>query len=526
MSLSWEFPYPSRRSPVFAENVVATSQPLAAQAGLDMLRRGGNAVDAILAAATTLTVVEPTGNGIGGDAFAIVWDAAGLHGLNASGRAPQSWDPARFRGRDAMPETGWDTVTVPGAVSAWSALHDRFGRRPFAESFADAIRYARGGFTVTPVIAGQWSKAQQKLGDMADFGAAFLPGGRAPRAGERFAFPEQADTLERIAESGGESFYRGELAQRIVAHARMQGGALSEVDLGEHRCDWVDCISAPFADVEIHELPPNGQGIATLMGLGILRHLDLPRYPVDSADSIHLQMEAMKIAFAETARHVADPSHMEVQPQALLDEAFLAERAREIDPRRAAYPEARLRPDRGTVFLTAADASGMMVSYIQSNYAGFGSGVVVPRTGISLHNRGSGFVLEPGHPNCVGGGKRPYHTIIPAFVTRAGAPVMGFGVMGGHMQAQGHLQMILRVFTHNQNPQAASDAPRWYVHTDFTVGLEPGFAPGVVAELERRGHRMVADPAFGFGGAQLAYRLENGYCAASDHRKDGQAVGF
>ena len=427
MALSWEFPYPSRRSPVFASNVVAASQPLAAQAGLEMLRRGGSAVDAALATAITLTVVEPTSNGIGSDAFAIVWDGTGLHGLNASGRAPRGWDLARFNGRETMPETGWDTVTVPGAVSAWSTLHQRFGRRPFAELFEAAIRYARGGFSVTPVIAGQWSEAQLVLGEIADFRAAFLPGGRAPQSGERFAFPAQAATLEAIAESAGESFYRGDLAGRIVAHAQAQGGALSADDLGEHHADWVACISTPYEDVEVHELPPNGQGIAALIGLGILRHLDIAKYPVDSADSIHLQMEAMKIAFAEIARHVADPEHMQVKPQALLDDAFLAGRAREIDPRRAGQPRARLQPDRGTVYLTAADSSGMMVSYIQSNYAGFGSGVVVPETGISLQNRGSGFVLEPGHPNCVAGGKRPYHTIIPAFVTRNGEPLMSFG---------------------------------------------------------------------------------------------------
>jgi len=526
MNLSWDFPYASRRSPVFANNVVATSHPLAAQAGLQALHDGGNAVDAALATAITLTVVEPTSNGLGSDAFAIVWDGSQLHGLNASGRSPKAWSPERFKGLSEMPQTGWDTVTVPGAVSAWTTLHEKFGKRPFEDLFNAAIQYARDGYVMSPIIHNQWTEAQKELRHLADFARDFLPQGRAPQVGETFSLPAQADSLEKIATSRGKAFYCGELADKIVAHSDANAGAMTLDDLGQHQSEWVECVANDYKDIRVHEIPPNGQGITALITLGLLRHLDIEQYPVDSADSVHMQMEAMKIAFAEAFRHVAEPSAMQVTCEQLLDDAYLAERAKEIDIKKAQFPESKLLNDKGTIYLTTADSSGMMVSYIQSNYAGFGSGIVVPDTGISMQNRGSGFVLEPGHPNCVAGGKRPFHTIIPAFVTRDGAPLMGYGVMGGNMQAQGHVQMVLRIFDFGQNPQTASDAPRWYVHNDFTVGLEEGFAPDVVNDLKARGHNIVASPEFGFGGAQLIYKTDSGYCAASDHRKDGQAVGF
>ncbi len=526
MNLSWDFPYASRRSPVFANNVVATSHPLAAQAGLQALHDGGNAVDAALAAAITLTVVEPTSNGLGSDAFAIVWDGSQLHGLNASGCSPKAWSAQRFKGLSEMPQTGWNTVTVPGAASAWTTLHEKFGKRPFEDLFKAAIRYAHDGYIMSPIIHNQWIEAQQELGHMPDFARDFLPRGHAPKVGEAFSLPAQAVTLEKIAATRGEAFYRGELADRIVAHSDANDGVMSADDLGQHQSEWVDCVANDYRDIRVHEIPPNGQGITALITLGLLRHLNIEQYPVDTADSVHLQMEAMKIAFAEAYRHVAEPSAMQVTCEQLLDDAYLAERAKEIDIKKAQFPESKLLGDKGTTYLTTADASGMMVSYIQSNYAGFGSGIVVPETGISMQNRGSGFVLKAGHPNCVAGGKRPFHTIIPAFVTRDGAPLMSYGVMGGNMQAQGHVQMVLRIFDYGQNPQTASDAPRWYVHNDFTVGLEQGFALDVVNDLKERGHNIVANPEFGFGGAQLIYKLDDGYCAASDHRKDGQAVGF
>lgn len=523
----WEFPYPSRRMPVLAANVVATSQPLAAQAGLRALYRGGSAVDAALSAAMALTVVEPTSNGLGSDAFVLVWAGGRLHGFNGSGRAPAAWTPDRFAGRDRMPEIGWDTVTVPGAVDAWVRLHERFGRLAFRDLAEPAIRYAREGFPVSPITATAWTKAEAELGHFPVFRRTFLPGGRAPRPGERFANPDQARSLERIVDSRGEAFYRGELAERIAATAAAAGGALVPDDLAGHRGEWVDPLATEFAGVHLHEIPPNGQGLTALIALGLLRHLALDAVPLDSADSVHLQVEAMKIAFSLAHAHIADPDRMRVSPEALLAEEFLAEMARHVRWDRAAPPGPPPSLEPGTVYLTAADADGMMVSLIQSNYAGFGSGIVVPQTGISLQNRGRGFSLEPGHPNRVAGGKRPFHTIIPGFVTRAGEPVMSFGVMGAHMQPQGHVQMMVRIFHYGQNPQAAADAPRWHLCEDGSLALEPGFDPETARALAARGHPLrEGPPQWGFGGAQLILRGEAGYLAASDFRKDGQAVGF
>ncbi|MFQ5650122.1 MAG: gamma-glutamyltransferase family protein [bacterium] len=527
MNCSWNFPYASQRSPVFARNTVATSQPLAAQAGVQMLLKGGNAVDAALATAITLTVVEPTSNGIGSDAFAIVWDGQTLHGLNGSGRSPRAWSPERFAGQESMPMVGWDTVTVPGAVDVWSTLSERFGRLPFRELFEPALHYADEGFHVSPGIAAQWSQAAHFFEDSPDFVETFLPEGRAPRAGELVRFPHHTRTLAEIAATAGASFYRGKLARQTAAHAAATGGAMTLEDLAEHTSEWVETIALPYLDVQVHELPPNGQGLAALIALGLLQHCEIANYPVDSPDSIHLQVEAMKIAFAEAHRHIADPAHMAIHPHALLDETFLAHRAREIHPDRARVPAASIPREKGTVYLTTADEQGMMVSFIQSNYCGFGSGIVVPGTGISLQNRGSCFTLQEGHPNRVAGGKRPYHTTIPAFVMKAGQPLMSFGVMGGHMQPQGHVQVVLRIFLYQQNPQAALDAPRWHVTEDFRLALEPGFDPLEVTELKRRGHSIVENPPAGlFGGGQIITRLEDGYCAASDPRKDGQPVGF
>ncbi|MDP4978888.1 MAG: gamma-glutamyltransferase family protein [Desulfobacterales bacterium] len=520
-------PYDSRRKPVLARDIVATSQPLAAQAGLDMLRRGGNAVDAALAAAIALTVVEPTGNGIGSDAFALIWDGRELHGLNGSGRSPSGWSPHRFAACNSMPELGWDSVTVPGAVDAWSQLSQRFGKLPFERLFEPAIGYAEQGFLVTPAVASIWAEAPGRFLGYAEFAKTFLPGGRPPAVGEPFACPQQAETLRKIAATGGETFYRGELAERIAAQAAAEGAALTLQDLAGHTSEWVTPLTQEYHGIQLCEIPPNGQGLTALMALGILRHLDIRRYPVDSADSIHLQVEAMKLAFAESWRHIADPAAMEVDPQHLLTESFLAERAAKIRMDQAGMPRAVLRPDGGTVYLSTADQNGMMVSYIQSNFMGFGSGIVVADTGISLQNRGRGFTLEPGHPNCVGGGKRPFHTITPGFVTRDDRPLLSFGVMGALMQPQGHLQMIVRIFDYGLNPQAASDALRWYVAEDFRLALEPGLPDGVAAELAGRGHRLMRDPPTRlFGGAQLIACLPTGYCGASDHRKDGQAVGF
>lgn len=527
VQFSWQFPYASKRMPVMAGNIVATSQPLAAQAGLRMLQKGGNAVDAAIAAAIALTVVEPTMNGIGGDAFAIVWDGKKLHGLNASGRSPAGWDFEQFSQFESMPELGWNAVTIPGAVSSWVELSERFGRLPFEYLFEPAIEYAYNGFLVSPITAEMWSFAPEKYKDFPEFAAAFLPGGRAPRAGEKFEFRAQAKTLERIAETKGEAFYRGDLASRIVAHARSTGGLITEEDLAAHKADWVETISLSYHGFTLHEIPPNGQGIAALLMLGILEHWDIQDYPVDSADSLHLQIEAMKLAFADTYRYVSDPSSMDIDYKDLLASGYLSQRARLIDLARARNPDYGILERGDTVYLTTSDADGMMVSFIQSNYFGFGSGIVVPDTGISLQCRGAGFSLERGHPNQVEGGKRPFHTIIPAFVTREGQPVMSFGVMGGPMQPQGHAQIIIRMFDYHQNPQAACDAPRWIVFPNMEVAFEPGFKPEVLEDLSKRGHKIKkAGEESPFGGAQLIYKLADGYCGASDPRKDGQAVGF
>ncbi|MGV0035137.1 MAG: gamma-glutamyltransferase family protein [Candidatus Azotimanducaceae bacterium WSBS_2022_MAG_OTU7] len=526
-SLNWDCPYPSNRSPVFAQNIVASSQPLAVEAGISALRKGGNAVDAAIATAITLTVVEPNNNGIGSDAFALIHDGNQLHGLNASGRSPVGLTPERFAGLEKMPAWGWDAVTVPGAVSGWVAMSEKFGKLPFADLFSDAVRYARDGYQVGPKSGVFWKYAVDQHKKFDSFLETFTVNGRAPEIGELVRLPDHARTLEKIAATKGETFYRGELADAIAADAAGHDAAMTLQDLENHTCDWVDPISMSAFNAELHEIPPNGQGLMALISLGILKHCHSVDLALDSADSVHLQIEAQRMAYVDAECHLADISHMRVSVEQLLNETYLKERAASINLRSANPHRTALGAGPDTVYLTTADSGGMMVSMIQSNFRGFGSGIVVPGTGISLQNRGAGFVLEDGHPNQVGPGKRPYHTIIPGFITRNNQPAMGFGVMGGHMQAQGHLQMMLRVMHFNQNPQAASDAPRWYVFEDGRVALEDGFDPGVARELQARGHDIVMGrPEYLFGGAQLIAKMENGYCAGSDHRKEGLASGY
>ena len=425
-----------------------------------------------------------------------------------------------------MPSEGWDAVTVPGAVSAWAAISTRFGRLPFEELFRPAIEYARNGFLVSPVVARQWQAQVPRLEQQPGFAEAFLRSGRAPGVGELFRFPEQALTLAGDRTRPAENRSIEERWPSESPRLRTAPG-LTRDDLAAHQPEWVVPASQSYRGYLVHEIPPNGQGLAALIALGILEHFDLASFGPDSADSLHLQVEAMKLAFADVYRYVSDPATMERPWPSFLDPDYLKSRARLLDPGRARRPVAGV-PSSGTVYLAAGDASGMMVSYIQSNFWGFGSGVVVPGTGISMQNRGAGFSLQPGHPNEVGPGKRPFHTIIPAFMSRDGQAIMSYGVMGGDMQPQGHVQMTIRLVDYGQNPQACADAPRWKIAMDGSLLLESSVAADVAEELSRRGHLISRAPADSteFGSAQLVYRLADGYLAASEPRRDGQAVGF
>ena len=541
-AFDWSTGYASQRSPVFARNVVSTSHPMAAQAGLRMLQAGGNAVDAAIATAAVMTIVEPCSNGLGSDAFCILWDGKELHGLNASGTAPQAWTPDYFKakyGADAKtpPKRGWDSVTVPGAVAGWVALHARFGKLPFADLLAPAIDTAERGYAVPVIIQQKWRNAAslEELTSQPGFAQAFLPRGRAPQVGEQFAFPDAARTLRLIAQSKGEAFYRGEIAAAAEAHAKAHGGAMTAADFAAFQPEWVTPICKDYRGYTVHEIPPNGQGIAALIALGILDKFDIAALPVDGVASQHLQIEAMKLAFADTYQHVAEPRSMRMTPAQMLDDSYLASRAKLINPQRAQDFGPGHQPQGGTIYLSAADASGMMVSFIQSNYMGFGSGVVVPGYGLSLQNRGHGFTLKADSDNLVGPGKRPFHTIIPAFLTRSGKPVMSFGVMGGDMQPQGHLQTLVRMLDYKQQPQAACDAPRWRYNAGL-ANAEQGFNPATAQGLRDLGHRVepFADSYQDYGAGQFIWRLDEGqgdaatlgYAAASDPRRDGQAAGF
>ena len=533
----WTHAYPSARRPVFGHNIVATSHPLAAQAGLRMLLEGGNAVDAAVATAAAMTIVEPVSNGLGSDAFCILWDGKALHGLNASGPAPAAWKPDYFRARygaDAArpPMRGWDSVTVPGAVGGWVALSKRFGKLPFADLLQPAIEIALRGYAVPVVVQQKWAAAAELLASQPGYADTFMPRGRAPNVGERFRFEAAARALKLIAASEGEAFYRGEIAAAAERHARANGGAMTAADFAAYAPEWVTPLAKDYRGHTLHEIPPNGQGIAAQVALGILSHFDLASLPVDSAASQHLQIEAMKLAFADVYRYVAEPASMEVTPSRMLDDAYLASRAKLIDPRRAQDFGAGNPAKGGTIYLTAADESGMMVSFIQSNYMGFGSGVVVPGYGLSLQNRGHDFSLLASSPNLVAPGKRPFHTIIPAFLTKDGAPVMSFGVMGGNMQPQGHLQTLVRMLDYAQHPQAACDAPRWRFNAGLEVNIEPSMDPATAQGLADLGHRFnaIEDSTMDFGAGQFIWRLSDpeteGYVAASDPRRDGQAVAF
>ena len=541
MKFDYGNPYTSTRIPVFARNVVSTSHPLAAQAGLRILQQGGNAVDAAVAAAAVMTLVEPVSNGLGSDSFCILWDGKKLHGLNASGCAPQAWTPDYFKrkyGADARtpPQRGMDSVTVPGAVASWAALSERFGKLPFADLMAPAIETAERGYLVPPVVQQKWEAATSLLQSQPGFAQGFLPWGRAPEVGELFRFAAAARAFKSIAASKGESFYRGEIAAAIEKFSTANGGSLKASDLANWKPEWVEPISRDYRGYTLHEIPPNGQGIAALIALGILEKFDIASMPVDSVASQHLQIEAMKLAFADVYHHVAESSSMAVTHLQMLDDDYLASRAKLIDVKKAQNFGVGNPVKGGTIYLTAADESGMMVSFIQSNYMGFGSGCVEPEFGISLQNRGHGFNLDPASANVVAPGKRPFHTIIPAFLTKGGQPVMSFGVMGGNMQPQGHMQTLVRMLDYKQNPQAACDAPRWRFNAGLEINVESAMNPKTIEGLGALGHRMevINDSYQDFGAGQFIWRVGEekgnpaveGYVAASDARRDGVAAGF
>ena len=536
MSFDWRAGYPSVRLPVFARNIVSTSHPLAAQAGLSLLQRGGNAVDAAIGAAAAMTVLEPCSNGLGSDAFCILWDGQKLHGLNASGPAPAAWTPDYFHQKygeaPQPPMRGWDSVTVPGAVAAWVELSRRFGKLSFGELLTPAIEIAERGYAVPVVVQEKWAAAVPDLKDLPGFAEVFLPLGRAPHVGERFAFPGAARALTRIAVTQGTAFYGGEIAAAAAAHAAKHGGAMRVADFEAYSPEWVEPIGMDFLGSRLHQIPPNGQGIAALIALGILQHVDVAAHAVDSAAAQHLQIEAMKLGFADTYAYVADPIAMRRSVEEMLDPQYLKERAALIDPRRAQVFGEGHKDMGGTIYLTAADERGMMVSFIQSNYMGFGSGVVLPEWGLSLQNRGHAFSLDPASPNCVAPRKRPFHTIIPGFLTKDGLPQMSFGVMGANMQPQGHLQTLVRMLVYGQQPQAACDAPRWRFNQGLELNVEATMPSATTFELRELGHQIevIHDSYQDFGAGQFIWRLGDpaveGYVAASDPRRDGQAAGY
>ena len=540
MNFNFSNPYTSTRLPLFARNIVSTSHPLAAQAGLRMMQKGGNAVDAAIAAAAAITLTEPVSCGLGSDAFCILWDGQQLHGLNASGPAPSTWTPEYFHnkyGKDCKtpPKRGFDSVSVPGAVAGWVALSERFGKLPFADLLEPAIEIAERGYLMPVVVQQKWAAATPELQSQPGFAQSFLPWGRAPQVGELFQFKNAARGLRAIAESKGQALYGGEIAEAIEKFAAQNGGSITARDLAAYQPEWVTPIAKHYRGYTLHEIPPNGQGIAALIALGILSNFDLASLPVDGVASQHLQIEAMKLAFADVYRYVADPRSMDVTPEQMLDDAYLASRARLIDLKKAQNFQAGNPVKGGTIYLTAADENGMMVSFIQSNFMGFGSGVVEPTYGISLQNRGHGFSTDlagANSANLVAPGKRPFHTIIPAFLTQNGQPVMSFGVMGGNMQPQGHMQTLVRMLDYGQNPQAACDAPRWRFNAGLNINVEAAMNAVTVQGLQAMGHELdvINDSYQDFGAGQFIWRMGDpsveGYLAASDPRRDGLAAGF
>ena len=515
--------YPSQRYPIYARGgMVNASSPQASAAGLEILKKGGNAMDAAVATASALTVVEPTANGIGSDAFALVWSAKDqkLYGLNSSGPAPMAATietilAEKKDNNGKMPTFGWTAVTVPGAPKAWAELNKRFGRLSLSEDMAPAIKYAREGYPCSPNLAIMWQRAYKRylelFKDKPEFDEwfrTFAPDGKAYEAGDIIKLPNHADTLEAIGDTNADAFYSGDIARRIDADSREFGGYLRYEDLAKFEAKWVEPIKVNYRGYEVCEIPPNGQGIVALMALNILKEFEFTEK--DSAETYHKQLEAMKIAFADAFHYVTDPDYMEIDYSSLLDPAYGAKRAKEIGEDAKIHTHS-VPPKSGTVYFCCADGEGNMVSYIQSNYMGFGSGIVVKDTGVSLQNRGCDFSLDPEDANCLRPGKRTYHTIIPGFILKDGKAVGPFGVMGGYMQPQGHLQVAMNYIDFNLDPQQALDAPRWQWMRDNTVTVETRFSSEIARKLQQRGHAVRVDintPSFGRG--QMIVRLENG----------------
>ena len=522
-------PYSSRRMTIYAKNgMIATSQSLAAQAGLAILKKGGNAIDAAIATAACLTVVEPTSNGIGGDAFALVWAKGKLYGLNSSGPAPQdiSIKVIKKAGYKEMPNFGWAPVTVPGVPGAWKELSKSFGKLPFKEVLKPSIEYAEEGYPISPIVSNLWKMAYQRYkknlkGKMFKYWfKTFAPKGRPPEAGEMWNSPAHARTLQLIAETKAESFYRGELAEKIDNFSVKYGGYLRKKDLENFSPEWVTPIKINYRGYDVWEIPPNGQGLVVLMALNILKRFNFSQK--DSINTYHKQIEAIKLAFCDGKRYITELDKMKVKVEDLLSNDYANER-RKLISKEALQPLPGHPLKGSTVYLATADKEGNMVSYIQSNYMGFGSGLVVPDTGISLQNRGKNFSLNPLHDNCLQPGKRTYHTIIPGFLTKNNQPIGPFGVMGGFMQPQGHIQIIMNTIDFNLNPQAALDAPRWQWIERKTVKIEPEFPKYIAESLEKRGHDIHrASDSGGFGRGQIIWKNEDGILAGgTEPRADG-----
>ncbi len=527
--------YSSRRNLVYGKKgMVATGNPLAAQVGIEILKKGGNAIDAAIATAATLTVVEPTANGIGGDAFALVWAGNKLHGLNSSGPSPRTINAKVLKelGYTEMPKYGLIPVNVPGAPAAWAELSKKFGKLPFEEVLEPAIKYAEEGFTIQPGVGAGWAaafrnyaKERESKEEFQTWFDTFAPNDNCPKIGDYITLEDHGRTLREIGKTMAESFYRGELAEKIDAFSKQYGGYITKEDLKAFYPEWVEPISTDYKGYEVYEIPPNGHGITVLMALNILKDMELG--PIDSFNSTHLQIEALKLAFVDTQKYVADPKTMRIKTKELLSQEYAAER-RKLISGKAIMPEAGQPSKGGTVYLCTADEEGNMVSFIQSNYMGFGSGLVVPNTGISLHNRGANFNLDEESDNCIAGCKRPYHTIIPGFLTKDGKPVGPFGIMGGFMQPQAHLQVMINTIDYNMNPQEALDRPRWQWVGGKTIEVEQSFDNRLALELMRAGHDIVVKAnSTAFGRGQIIWRNDDGVlCGATEPRTDGQVAAW